>query len=451
MRSSTRAITLFFLLASGLFARELTLTVYNQNFALIRETRRLELDTGIQTVAFTDVAARIDPTSVHFESMTAPDRLTILEQNFEYDLVDAQKLLNKYVDQEIRLVSTKGEAFQGHLMNASKTDVVIRDRDGRIRVLRAESIQHFDFPELPDGLITRPTLVWLIENRGPMNQDAELSYLTDGITWHAEYVAVVDAEDRNLDLGAWVSLENRSGTTFEDARLKLVAGDVHRIQKGRRQPYAARRDVALAMEQPESQFEEKSFFEYHLYTLQRTATLKNNQTKQISLFPPARTSAKKVYVYDGAWAGKDVRVYVEFVNSRKANLGIPLPEGKIRVYKKDADDALEFVGEDQIDHTPENEKLRVFLGNAFDIVGERVQKESKAVGERSREDSIEIRLRNRKEERVEIVAVEHLYGDWIISKNTHPYVKKNAGTAEFAVTVPAKGEAVLTYTVLYRW
>ena len=299
-------------------------------------------------------------------------------------------------------------------------------------------------------MITRPTLVWMLNNGGPKKHKTELSYLTEGVDWHAEYVAVVDRDDKNLELGGWVSLVNRSGATYKDARLKLVAGDVN-IVEARRRPEARGALKAMAAVEAVPQFEEKAFFEYHLYTLQRKTTLKNNQTKQISLFPSAEVKAKKLYIYDSARYEKKVRVNLEFKNREQDGLGLPLPEGKIRVYKQDVDEALEFVGEDLIDHTPADEKVRIFLGNAFDLVGERVQKSSKKISSRSREEEYEISLRNHKEEDVGIVVVEHFYGDWEITQRSHSYTKKDARTAEFAVPIPAKGEVKLNYTVLLRF
>ena len=450
IKAVLRFICILFVQTGSLWAQEISLTVYNQNFALVRETRQMMFSSGICTVAFTDVAARIDATSVHFKSLTGPEKLTILEQNYEYDLVSADKILQKYVDEEIRLITKKGEVFSGKLLSASKSDVVIQDEGGGIQVVRGDGIQHFDFPKLPEGLITRPTLVWMVENRGPRKQKTELSYLTDGVNWHAEYVAVVDPDDKHLNLGGWVSLVNQSGASYRNTKLKLVAGDVHRVRPLRQyRASAMKRDMLIAAEAA-PQFEEKSFFEYHLYTLQRETTLKNNQTKQISLFPSTKTKTEKIFIYDGLAYGKKVRVYLEFKNSKTDGLGIPLPQGKIRVYKEDEDSALEFVGEDLIDHTPVDEKVRVFLGNAFDLVGERVQKSSRKISDRARQDEIEISMRNHKEEDVEIVVTEHLYGDWRIIQRSHPFVKKDARTAEFRISVPSKGEVVLNYTVMIQ-
>ncbi len=450
MKKHAWLISILCLLLSGVAtSQEISLTVYNSDIALVKDRRELNLSRGLSTVSFQDVAARIDPTSVHFTSLTAPEQLSILEQNFEYDLVNAQKVFSKYVDLQIRAVTEGGDLFTGKLLNASGSEIVIQNEDDEVLVVRRARIQHFHFPELPEGLITKPTLVWMVNNKGPERQNTELRYLTDGVNWHAEYVAVVDAEDKVLSLSGWVSLYNKSGVTFPEANLKLVAGDVHRAEK------KSRRDLrpnVLAMETAgEPQFEERAFFEYHVYSLSRKTTLKNNQTKQLSLFPAARTRAQKVYIFDGLLFGKKVRVNMEFFNRKAGGLGIPLPAGKIRVYKEDADGALEFIGEDLIDHTPIDEKVRIFLGNAFDLTGERTQREVKKVGDRVRENSVEIALRNHKKEDVEIVIVEHIYGDWTVTQSSHPTVKKNAGTLETRIRIPAGKETIFDYTALIRW
>lgn len=440
----------FFLTAGALWSQKISLTVYNRNRALVREERALVLDRGTSTISFTDVAARIDPTSVHFKSLTAPEKLTILEQNYEYDLISAQKIMHKYLDEDIRLVMEKGDVYRGKLLNVSGQEIVIQDEEGGVKIIRNEGVQHFDFLELPEGLITRPTLVWMVENNGPEKHQTEVSYLTGGVNWHAEYVAVVAQDDKHMDFSGWVSVENHSGTMYKDASLKLVAGDVHMIES-RARTDGGRLVKELRVAEAASQFEEKAFFEYHLYSLQRRTTLKDNQTKQISLFPPSKARTDKLFLYDGSRFENKVRVHLEFKNSRREGLGLPLPKGKIRVYKEDVDGALEFIGEDLIDHTPENEKVKIFLGNAFDLVGERIQKSSKKISTRSREDMFQILLRNHKEDEVEIVVVEHFSGDWEILQRSHDFEKKDATTAEFRVQVPTKEEVIINYTVLLRY
>ena len=438
------------MIVQSVMANDLAITVYNQNRGLVKDARDLTVDKGVSTISITDVAAQIDPTSVHFKSLTSPEKIAILEQNYEYDLVGASKILQKVVDEQIRVVTEEGEVFNGKLLTASGGDVVIQTSNGSVQIIKSDAIQHFDFPKLPEGLITRPTLVWMIQNDGPTSQRTEISYLTGGLNWHAEYVAVVNAKDTKLDLSGWVSIDNKSGATYPDAKLKLVAGDVHVVEEQQRVRRAVKADYMLeAAGAP--QFEEKSFFEYHLYTLQRPATLKDNQIKQISLFPSANTDIRKIYLFDGQRYQNKVRVNVEFKNSKQAGLGMPLPKGKIRVYKEDTDGALEFIGEDQIDHTPKDEDVRIFLGNAFDLVGERTVKESRKISSRSREETIEVTLRNHKEEDVIFRVVERFWGDWRIIEKTHDPVKQDARKAEFDVKVPADEEVIMRIKVFMKY
>jgi hypothetical protein len=429
---------------------QIAITIYNDNLALVRDVRRLDLNKGLTEVSFADVAALIDPTSVHFTSLTAPDRVAILEQNYEYDLVSPSKLLERYLDKDIRVFLKDDKMYEGRLLSAREDDVVLSDAEGGIITLRGEAVSHVVYPALPEGLMTRPTLVWLVESERAGTHQAEVSYLTNGISWHAEYVAVVNAEDTQLDLGGWVSIDNQSGATYQDARLKLIAGEVHRVEDRRQM----RRDQVLSFEAKAvgaAQFEEKSFFEYHMYTLQRPATIKDRQMKQMSLFPNAAAAVRKVYVYDGSQNDKDVRVNVEFTNSTASGLGMPLPGGKLRVYKEDHDGSLQFIGEDLVDHTPRDEKVRVFLGNAFDIVGERKVADSRKITDQVREETIEVRLRNHKNTAVTVVVVEHLYGDWKIISSSTDYRKKDARTIEFDVPVAKDEESVVTCTVRYSW
>jgi hypothetical protein len=388
---------------------------------------------------------------VAFRPVKDPDRLQILEQNFEYDLASPQTILDKYVDRDIRVLTDKGETYGGTLLSGAG-DIVLSDPVTRgVKIVRREAVKHFEFPNLPEGLITRPTLVWLVDNRGAERQDVEVSYMTGGVNWHAEYVVVTAVDDKSLDLSGWVSIENQSGIAYPDARLKLVAGDVNLIQPKMDRTFALQAEVLARAEEAAPQFEERAFFEYHLYTLTRRSTLQNNQTKQISLFPPTAAKVEKLFVYDGARDDKKINVRLEFKNGKAEGLGMPLPKGKVRVYKADTDRSLEFIGEDDIDHTPTDEKIRLSLGNAFDLAGERTLKDSKKTGGRSRQDMIEIKLRNHKKETVQITVVEHFWGDWKIDPSTFPFVKKDARTAEFKVPVAADGESVLAFTVTTKW
>ncbi|MBI4727243.1 DUF4139 domain-containing protein [candidate division TA06 bacterium] len=441
------ALVLAAAVAAGQNDREISLTVYNNNLGLVSEVRQLSLKKGASEVRITDVPSQIDPTSVFFQSLSDPDKFTVLEQNYQYDLVSSAKLLERYLDQNIKAFGSGGKVYEGTLLSYDGSNIVL-STGGSITTLRlTDNLQNFEFPSLPQGLITRPTLLWLVDNQGPASQKCRISYLTAGISWHAEYVAVLAADEKTVDLGAWVSLENNSGTGFQQARLKLVAGEVNRAQAPQRRYAAAKADFQAAP----AQFEEESFFEYHLYTLQRKATVANNEVKQISLFPNTRADCKKLFIYDGASSGKKVTVQLEFRNEKASGLGMPLPAGKIRVYKKDDGQSQQFIGEDRIDHTPKDEKVRITLGSAFDIVGERTPKEYKRINDKTQEQTVEVKLRNHKNEGVEVTVVEHLSGDWEIKSKTHEFKKRDAQAVEFKVPVARDGETVLSYTVRYKW
>ncbi|TDI96433.1 MAG: DUF4139 domain-containing protein [Caldithrix sp.] len=450
IRKILYSIILFLICAANILAqdKEIGLTIYNNNLALVRDVRTLQLTKGISEIKFQDVAAQIDPTSVYFASLTAPDKVVILEQNYEYDLVNTSKILQKYIEQEIRLETKEGTAYSGTLLNASGKDIILRESDGGIKIVRREAVENMAFPKLPDGLITRPTLVWSIDCQQAGKHKTEVGYLTNGIQWHAEYVGVVNKDDTVLELSGWVSLDNKSGATYENAKLKLVAGDVHRAQDVR--PFRRGRVQTEMMVSSAPQFAEKAFFEYHIYTLQRPATVANNQIKQISLFSPAETKVNKTYSYDGARDRKKVRVNLEFENKKASGLGMPLPKGKVRVYKRDDDKSLIFIGEDFIDHTPKDEKVRVYVGNAFDIVGERTQKDRKSVGKTSWQESWQIKLRNHKDKTVRVTVIEHLRFGWEILQNTRAYKKKDAATIEFSIEIARDAEVVVEYVVRYN-
>ncbi|MBN1466990.1 DUF4139 domain-containing protein [candidate division KSB1 bacterium] len=424
-------------------------TIYNDNLALVRQVRDIEFSKGVQEYKYVDVAAQIDPTSVHFKSLSDPTGITLLEQNFEYDLVGTDRLLQKYIDQSVIITIRDGGTEQGLLLSAAGGDVVIRKEDGQIRAVKSTAIESIIFPHLPEGLITRPTLSWLLNATKSGAQTSELSYLTSGINWHAEYVAVVNEQDTQLDLAGWVSIENNSGATYTDAKLKLVAGDVNRVREAPIRPL--RKEMYAMAADAEAGFAEREFFEYHLYTLQRPATIRDKQVKQVSLFAPQNATVLKVYSYDGARDGKKVKVTLEFDNKKENGLGLPLPKGKVRVYKNDSDGSQEFIGEDAIDHTPKDETVRLTMGNAFDIVGERVEKEMQRISKRSTQQTIQIALRNHKKEPVNVTVIEHWWGAWQLVGPTPPVKKKTADRVEFTVAIPADGEKTFEYTVLSQY
>ena len=431
------------LLAAAAAAQDVSVTVYNQDLGLVKEVRSVEIQKGPFTLEAADVAAKIDPTSVHLKLEGA----AILDQNFEYDLVSRERLLERYLDQQIEVFTEQGELFTGQLLSASGSQLILQSKEGQVQVVSPDAVRDIRFGQLPGGLRTRPTLVWSLIGEKAGKRSAELSYLTRGMTWHAEYVAVTGEKTDKLELSSWVSIENRSGATYENAKLKLMAGDVRLVPEG--VPTDGRRLVAMAemAQKAPPSFEEKAFFEYHLYTLTRPATLKDRQTKQISLFEPTSVSARREYVYDGQKGADQVMVNLVFKNEKEAGLGLPLPAGKVRVYQRDEDGSLEFVGEDRIEHTPEDEEVRLVVGSAFDLVAEREMTDSKRLADRVREESYRINLRNHKKEGVQVTVVERIWGDWEILENSHSYEKKNATTIEFKVPVEAGKETIITYRV----
>ena len=456
-------------------ASALEVTVYNQNLGLVKETRPFSLKNGVNAVSVVDVAAQIDPTSVHFKSLTAPDAVSVLEQDFRYDLISQEKILQRYLGKEIELQrygrdGDRKEIIKGTLLS-SAGGRVMKVGDKLVLNPQGEAI----LPELPEGLLTKPTLMWQLMSRKAGEHTGEISYLTGGLSWMADYVLVVDKDDAKSDLNAWVTVSNNSGATYKDARLKLVAGDVHRAP---RNEFRAQRGyakmAAMEADMAAPQMSEKSFFEYHLYTLNRATTLADNSSKQVEMASAAGIPVKKLFTYDGIqgvqwqyfadsgyWdpnygltSGKKVSVHFEIENKKGVGLGIPLPKGRVRVYKKDDDGSLQLAGEDAIDHTPKDEKVRVKMGEAFDVVGERKRVDFKTDHKGRRfEETFEIRLRNHKDSDVSVVVVEHLYRwtNWKIGEASHKWEKKDAQTIEFPVSVKKDGETVVTYTVKYSW
>jgi hypothetical protein len=369
----------------------------------------------------------------------------VLEQNFQYDLVSAERILDRYKDRDLVVVGKDGKTTAGALLSYDGASLVL-DRKPGIAIINRTEVKEIQFSELPGGLITRPTLVWLIDNAGSSKRDAQISYLTTGLSWHAEYVAVIAPDDKALSWAGWVSLENNSGTSYPDAKLKLVAGDVNRVQDEFQQ--MAKGGVAYSMDAARApQFEEQSFFEYHLYSLARPTTLADRETKQLSLFPTAGVTASKLFTFDRQRHPTKVRVTMEFKNSASAGLGMALPKGKVRVYKEDKSGAQEFVGEDRIDHTAKDEQVRVTVGDAFDVVGEYRQVDMRRINDKEIETGHEIKLRNRKAERVTVKIIEHAWGDWRVTTSSQAHVKKDATTLEFTVDVAPDEEKVVTYTI----
>ncbi|MDB5802316.1 MAG: hypothetical protein JWL63_3255 [Rhodocyclales bacterium] len=446
--------------------RSVAVTVYNENLALVKEVRRVPLDVGLNRIALRDVSAQIRPETALLRNLTHAGGITLLEQNFDFDLLTPAKLLEKYVGHTVRVVKTNpgtgAETVETAEVLAAAQGVVLKMGD-RIETGIPGRIV---FDSVPAQLRDRPTLVSQLQSKYAGIQDLELSYLTGGLSWQADYVAELGADDATLDLNGWVTLKNQSGTTYTNARLQLVAGDVNRVRdemtfaRKEARPMMAAAPASVPMAQ-------ESLFEYHLYTLQRPTTLADNQVKQVALLSASGVPVKKEFLLEGAAhyysdsvgeIGKKIKigVFVEFANRESAQLGQPLPKGVVRVYKRDSAGNAQFVGEDRIDHTPKNETVRLHLGDAFDITADKKQTDfrRRESGNRASyvfESAYEIVLRNAKSEAVTVTVREPVPGDWSMLEQSHKHEKLAAGTAQWRIDVPANGSTTLKYRVLTRY
>lgn len=448
-------------------------------YAIVKQERDVTLGGARSIIRFTDVASQIDPTTVSFSSLTDPAGTSVVEQSYEFDLVSAEKLMERYLDQEITVVQVQGDVAKTitATLLSTKGGLILKGADDTISVLNGYS--SVSFPTLPGGLVTKPTLVWDVATGTPGDHRIRVAYETKAITWWADYnIVFAEGEDANsgvLDFGAWVSIVNQSGATYPDAKLKLMAGDVHRAPQAQIRSRRTRaKTFAMAEAVGVAGFEEKSFFEFHLYTLGRPTTLPDNSTKQIELFPAAHgVPCEKVLVYYGqgyrmpmygspmmdrnfgVQSNKKVDVYLRFKNEKEVGMGMPLPSGRIRVSQLDtADGSLEFIGEDVIDHTAKDEEVLIKLGSAFDVVGERKQIDFKADNRRDwMDETIEIKLRNHKDEAVKVIVKESLYRwtNWKITEKSHDFEKIDSRTIYFPVTIEKDGEVTIRYTVHYSW
>jgi hypothetical protein len=437
--------------------RDVMITIYNGNLGLVKDVRETRLPVATGEVQFMDVAALIDPTTVHLKSLTDPSGLAILEQNYEYDLLSSQKLMDKYIGRKVRLYNSDGTYHEATLLT---TNGPVFEINGQIHLGHSGRIV---LPALPDNLVAKPTLVWLLRNRTERSQRVEASYLTSGISWKADYVMVINAADTRSDLTGWVTIDNKSGATYGNAALKLVAGDVNRapdrLRDGRVLELAAKSMVAASAQR---EFASEGFFEYHLYTLDGRTTIKDSQTKQLSLMAATDVSIQKQLIYYGAQdyyrnaygvpiSDQKIAAYLELRNSKDNHLGLPLPKGKVRVYKADRSGSQQFIGEDWIDHTPKDERVKIKMGNAFDIVGERTQKDWRKLGSNLFEVEWEISLRNHKTEDQTVTVIEPVPGDWQVLTSTHRYEKIESHTLKYEIPVPKEGAAKLTYRVRIKF
>jgi hypothetical protein len=442
---------------------ELAVTVYNSDIALVRDVRNLTLPGGVSDLRFMDIAATVNPATVHFRSLSEPARVSVLEQNYEYDLLEPEKLLRKYVGRDVTLVrrvpnSEEMEEVTAHLLSYNSAPVWRIGSD----IVTGMGADHIRFPELPETLYSRPTLIWTVENGGGSRHRVEASYLAGKLSWNADYVLTVGRDDKAGDVDGWVTLTNGSGTAFRNARLQLVAGDLNRVRQvlGRmvmEDSLAAQRaSAAPAMT-------EQAFSEYHLYTVGRKTTINNNETKQVKMLTGTDVPVKKRYVVNGqafyyrnhqnpgAPLKDVVQVLYQVKNEEKAGLGMPMPAGVVRVYQHDPNGGVQFVGEDRILHTPKDETLNMKIGNAFDVVAERKQTDFEKIAPDVYETEFEVALRNHKTTPITVEVNEPIGGTWTILRSTYQWTKSDAWAAQFNVPVAANGTSFLRYRVRVRY
>ena len=446
--------------------QSVAITIYNENLALVKDVRRIALDAGLNRLALREVSGNLRPETALLRSLSHPGSLSLLEQNFDFDLLTPAKLLEKYVGREVRIVRTHpqtgAESTVSALVLAANSGVVLKIGDRIETGLPGRIV----YDGVPANLRDRPTLVSELASARAGAQTVELSYLSGGLSWKVDYVAELNAADDALDLNGWVTLTNRSGTAYPNARLQLVAGDVNRVRD--EMVVAARSARAMAAPAAlEQKMAQESLFEYHLYTLGRPTTIADNQTKQVALLGASGVPVAKELVLQGSdyyyrssvgnvGQKMKVGVFVQFENKEASRLGLPMPKGVVRVYKKDSAGNAQFVGEDRIDHTPKNERVRLKLGEAFDVTADKKQTDFKRRDTYSpwsyvHESAYEIVLKNAKKEPVVVVVREPVPGDWSMLEETQRHRKVAAGTAEWNVRVPAEGSATLRYRVLVRY
>jgi hypothetical protein len=495
----------FFATLSGIVnAADPAVTIYNKNFAVVSEKVPQELNAGPNDVRFTDTTAHLEPESVILRDPSGKISIQILEQNYRNDPVSQLLLLSLFESKTIDfLIQQQGQpdrivpgkiirsgygmhsqrAIQRYGQDYAMNQMALGGQDTPNQpMVEVEGQIRFGlpgtplFPSLGDDTILKPMLTWKIESNAAAKIDAELAYVTGGMSWEADYNAVAPEKGDLLDLVGWVTMDNQSGKTFKNARIKLMAGDVSKIQREEAE-FMGFVSGARAEATPQPTVTEKAFDEYHLYTLERRSTLRDRETKQVEFVRALGVKAQRIYVYDGAlipwqqyrgWTMDRIRetpdygtisnpkvwVMREFKNSEANKLGMPLPRGRVRFYQQDEDKQLEFIGENIIDHTPKDETLRIYTGNAFDVVGERRRTDFKVNTHRQwADESFEIKLRNHKKEPVEIRVVEHLYRwvNWEITEKSDAFLKTDSQTIEFRVQAKPDEEKVITYKVHYWW
>jgi hypothetical protein len=447
--------------------QNVAVTIYNSDLALVKDTRHVNLKTGLNALALRDVSAQIRPETALLRSINAPGSLTLLEQNFNFDLLTPQKLLEKYVGKSVSVVKTHpttGAETTEKATVLSANNGIVLQIGNRIETGISGRIVYDDVPE---NLRDRPTLVTQINNKGATDQTIELSYLTGGLGWKADYVAELSPKEDSIDLSGWVTLTNTSGTSYKNAKLQLVAGDVNRVQQEYPRAAMMRKSVMMDEAVASAPMAEESLLEYHLYTLDRPTTIAENQTKQVALLSASNIPARKELVLRGAdyyyqssygdlGTKMKVGVFIEFDNKEASKLGMPLPKGILRVYKKDNAGNAQFVGEDNIDHTPKNEVVRLKLGESFDVTADKKQTNFKVLpnpqkGHSAYESAYEITLKNAKKEKLTVVVQEPISGDWTITSESQPHKKVNSHLAVWKIEIPAESNTTLTYKAIVKY
>jgi len=493
-----RFAVVFFFCAS-LFAQQTaqpSLTIYNQDFAVVRQEIPLDLKGGVNQVNVSDITMHLEPDSVILRDPSGRHMVNVLEQNYRADPISEPMLLSLYEGQTIDFQASEGKIIKGKVIRSGyvRHDYFAMNRYGQNYyqqqmvagseqpVIEVDGQLRFSlpgipiFPRLTDDSILKPRLEWLISSDKPGKFPAEFSYVTGGMSWQADYNIMAPEKGDVVDIIGWVTIDNQTGRTFENSRIKLMAGDVSKLQTEGLMVYKAQR-VAMAADAAAPAVTEKAFDEYHLYTLERPTTLRDRETKQVEFIHATSVASKQLYVYDGAkidynryngWNWENIRndhsygtesnpkiwVMREFVNSEANHLGMPLPKGRVRFYRRNDDGQVEFTGENMIDHTPKDETVRIYTGNSFDLAGERRRVNySVENGKNTATESFEIKIRNHKKEPVEVRVVEHLYRgkNWDVVTKSDDFQKKDSQTIEFPVKIMPDEEKVVTYTVRYTW
>lgn len=441
--------------------KSVNVTVYNNGLSLIRDCRKITLPKGSGELRFEEIAQSIKPSSVLAKSITNPKAFSIIEQNYEYDLMNSDKMLDKYVGKKVKLLIDN--QYQGK--QEIKEATLLSNNNGQIFKIGEEIFLGHPgiriLPKIPENLIANPTLMWKYSNTFSKAQEIEVTYLTNNLSWEADYVFLIGNTEKTGDLNGWVTIDNRSGTGYNKAGLKLVAGDVNRVHERPQVRYSSMK-MAEAPAADGGRFEEKAFFEYHLYTLPGKTTIKNNQSKQIKLLGSTGIQTKKELIINptghrftynsrGKVEKPKVDVVMKFKNSKENSLGVPLPKGTVRVYKSDSDGSPVFIGEDRIDHTPDNEEVELKIGKAFDVVAEKTQTEYTKPNKNTHISKWKVVVKNRKKQDIQISLLESLPTYGVIIESSDKYIKADAFTAKFKLNIPAGKEKTVTYTVKVKY